>query len=106
MVPFHIWLPEAHAEAPTAGSVILAGVLLKMGGYDFLRFSIPMFPLATIYFTPLIYILSLIAAIYASLTTFKTSGFKKKLFAYSSVAHMGVCDNWIIYFKYSGSRTK
>ena len=88
MVPFHIWLPEAHAEAPTAGSVILAGVLLKMGGYGFLRFSIPMFPLATLYFTPLIYTLSLIAAVYASLTTLRQIDLKK-IIAYSSVAHMG-----------------
>ena len=88
MVPFHIWLPEAHAEAPTAGSVILAGVLLKLGGYGFIRFSIPMFPLATIYFTPLIFTLSLIAAIYASLTTIRQIDLKK-IIAYSSVAHMG-----------------
>ena len=88
MIPFHIWLPEAHAEAPTAGSVILAGVLLKLGGYGFLRFSIPMFPIATIYFTPLIYMLSLIAAIYASLTTLRQIDLKK-IIAYSSVAHMG-----------------
>lgn len=88
MVPFHIWLPEAHAEAPTAGSVILAGVLLKMGGYGFLRFSIPMFPIATIYFTPLIYMLSLVAAIYGSLTTLRQVDLKK-IIAYSSVAHMG-----------------
>lgn len=88
MVPFHIWLPEAHAEAPTAGSVILAGVLLKMGGYGFLRFSIPMFPLATIYFTPLVYMLSLVAAVYASLTTLRQIDLKK-IIAYSSVAHMG-----------------
>ncbi len=88
MVPFHIWLPEAHAEAPTAGSVILAGVLLKMGGYGFLRFSIPMFPVATIYFTPLVYTLSLIATIYASLTTLRQVDLKK-IIAYSSVAHMG-----------------
>lgn len=88
MVPFHLWLPEAHAEAPTAGSVILAGILLKMGGYGFLRFSIPMFPLATLYFTPLVYTLSLIAAIYASLTTLRQVDLKK-IIAYSSVAHMG-----------------
>jgi proton-translocating NADH-quinone oxidoreductase chain M len=88
MIPFHIWLPEAHAEAPTAGSVILAGILLKMGGYGFLRFSLPMFPLATIYFTPLIFVLSLIATIYASLTTLRQIDLKK-IIAYSSVSHMG-----------------
>nr|AYR06616.1 NADH dehydrogenase subunit 4 [Renouxia sp.] len=88
MVPFHIWLPEAHAEAPTAGSVILAGILLKMGGYGFLRFSLPVFPLATIYFTPLIYTLSLIAALYASFTTLRQIDLKK-IIAYSSISHMG-----------------
>nr|BED43651.1 NADH dehydrogenase subunit 4 [Pyropia sp. Myanmar_A]BED43675.1 NADH dehydrogenase subunit 4 [Pyropia sp. Myanmar_B]BED43699.1 NADH dehydrogenase subunit 4 [Pyropia sp. Myanmar_C] len=88
MIPFHIWLPEAHAEAPTAGSVILAGVLLKMGGYGFLRFSLPMFPEASLYFAPLIYLLSIIAAIYASLTTIRQVDLKK-IIAYSSVSHMG-----------------
>lgn len=88
MIPFHIWLPEAHAEAPTAGSVILAGVLLKMGGYGFLRFSLPMFPLASIYFTPLVFSLSLIAVIYASFTTLRQIDLKK-IIAYSSVSHMG-----------------
>nr|AHX02511.1 NADH dehydrogenase subunit 4 [Schimmelmannia schousboei] len=88
MIPFHIWLPEAHAEAPTAGSVILAGILLKMGGYGFLRFSLPIFPLASIYFSPLIFTLSLIAVIYASLTTLRQIDLKK-IIAYSSVSHMG-----------------
>ena len=88
MIPFHIWLPEAHAEAPTAGSVILAGILLKIGGYGFIRFSIPLFPMATIYFTPLIYTLSLLAAIYASLTTLRQVDLKK-IIAYSSISHMG-----------------
>nr|YP_009511857.1 NADH dehydrogenase subunit 4 [Gracilaria gracilis]AXI97734.1 NADH dehydrogenase subunit 4 [Gracilaria gracilis] len=88
MIPFHIWLPEAHAEAPTAGSVILAGVLLKMGGYGFLRFSIPMFPEASIFFTPLIFTLSIIAILYASLTTLRQVDLKK-IIAYSSVSHMG-----------------
>ena len=88
MIPFHIWLPEAHAEAPTAGSVILAGILLKMGGYGFLRFSLPLFPLASLYFTPLIFTLSLIAVIYASLTTLRQIDLKK-IIAYSSVSHMG-----------------
>lgn len=87
MVPVHIWLPEAHVEAPTAGSVILAGILLKLGGYGFLRFSIPMFPDATVYFTPLIYTMSVIAVIYTSLTTLRQIDLKK-IIAYSSVAHM------------------
>jgi len=88
MIPVHIWLPEAHVEAPTAGSVILAGVLLKLGTYGFLRFSIPMFPLATIYFTPLVLTMSVIGIIYASLTTVRQIDLKK-IIAYSSVAHMG-----------------
>jgi NADH-quinone oxidoreductase subunit M len=88
MWPVHTWLPDAHVEAPTAGSVILAGVLLKFGGYGFLRFSLPMFPLASADFTPLIFILSAIAIIYTSLVAL-AQGDMKKLIAYSSVAHMG-----------------
>ena len=88
MWPVHTWLPDAHVEAPTAGSVILAGVLLKMGGYGFLRFSIPMFPLATADFTQLIFALSVIAIIYTSLVALMQEDMKK-LIAYSSVAHMG-----------------
>lgn len=87
MVPVHIWLPEAHVEAPTAGSVILAGILLKLGAYGFLRFSIPMFPDATAYFTPLVYTMSVVAIIYTSLTTLRQIDLKK-IIAYSSVAHM------------------
>ena len=87
MIPVHTWLPEAHVEAPTAGSVILAGVLLKLGGYGFLRFSIPMFPEASIYFKPFVYLLSVIAIIYVSLTTLRQIDLKK-IIAYSSVAHM------------------
>lgn len=87
MVPVHIWLPEAHVEAPTAGSVILAGILLKLGTYGLLRFSMPMFPEATAYFTPFIYTLSVIAIIYTSLTTLRQIDLKK-IIAYSSVAHM------------------
>lgn len=87
MIPVHTWLPEAHVEAPTAGSVILAGVLLKVGGYGFLRFSIPMFPEASVYFTPLIYVISVVAIIYVSLTTLRQVDLKK-IIAYSSVAHM------------------
>lgn len=88
MWPVHTWLPDAHVEAPTAGSVILAGVLLKMGGYGFLRFSIPMLPEATVYFTPLVFTLSIIAVIYTSLVALVQQDMKK-LIAYSSVAHMG-----------------
>jgi NADH-quinone oxidoreductase subunit M len=88
MWPVHTWLPDAHVEAPTAGSVILAGVLLKMGGYGFLRFSLPMFPDASNYFAPMIYALSAIAIIYTSLVAFRQTDIKK-LIAYSSVAHMG-----------------
>ena len=88
MWPVHTWLPDAHVEAPTAGSVILAGVLLKMGGYGFLRFSIPMLPEATEFFTPLVYALSIIAIIYTSLVALAQQDMKK-LIAYSSVAHMG-----------------
>jgi NADH-quinone oxidoreductase subunit M len=88
MWPVHTWLPDAHVEAPTAGSVILAGVLLKMGGYGFVRFSLPMFPLASHYFTPLMFALSAVAVIYTSLVALAQTNMKK-LIAYSSVAHMG-----------------
>ncbi|HVN00581.1 MAG TPA: NADH-quinone oxidoreductase subunit M [Caulobacteraceae bacterium] len=88
MWPVHTWLPDAHVEAPTAGSVILAGILLKMGGYGFLRFSLPMFPNASVEFTPLIFTLSVIAIVYTSLVAFRQTDIKK-LIAYSSVAHMG-----------------
>ena len=89
MVPVHIWLPEAHVEAPTAGSVILAGILLKLGTYGFLRFSIPLFPEASAYFAPLVMGMSLVAITYTSLTTIRQVDLKK-IIAYSSVAHMGV----------------
>ena len=89
MIPFHIWLPEAHSEAPTSGSIILAGILLKLGGYGFLRFSLPLLPEASIYFTPIIYVLSLVAIIYASLTTLRQVDLKK-IIAYSSISHMGL----------------
>ncbi len=88
MWPFHTWLPDAHVEAPTAGSMLLAGVLLKLGGYGFLRFSLPMLPDATAFFTPLIFTLSVVAIIYTSLVALAQEDMKK-LIAYSSVAHMG-----------------
>jgi NADH-quinone oxidoreductase subunit M len=88
MWPVHTWLPDAHVEAPTAGSVILAAILLKMGGYGFIRFSLPMFPLASVEFAPLIYTLSVVAIIYTSLVAMMQEDIKK-LIAYSSVAHMG-----------------
>ena len=88
MWPVHTWLPDAHVEAPTAGSVILAGILLKMGGYGFLRFSLPMFPSATEMFAPLVFSMSIIAIIYTSLVALAQEDMKK-LIAYSSVAHMG-----------------
>ena len=88
MWPFHTWLPDAHVEAPTAGSVILAAILLKMAGYGFMRFSLGLFPVASDYFTPLIFTLSVIAIIYTSLVALMQDDMKK-LIAYSSVAHMG-----------------
>ena len=88
MWPVHTWLPDAHVEAPTAGSVILAGILLKLGGYGFMRFLLPMFPSASHVFTPLVFALSVIAIVYTSLVAFRQTDIKK-LIAYSSVAHMG-----------------
>ena len=89
MVPVHIWLPEAHVEAPTAGSVILAGVLLKLGSYGLIRFSMPLFPIGTLYFTPLVYAMAAIAVVYTSLTAIRQSDIKR-IIAYASVAHMNV----------------
>ncbi|HRE20162.1 MAG TPA: NADH-quinone oxidoreductase subunit M [Rhabdaerophilum sp.] len=88
MWPVHTWLPDAHVEAPTAGSVILAGILLKMGGYGFIRFSLPMFPEASLYFANFVFALSVIAIVYTSLVAMMQEDIKK-LIAYSSVAHMG-----------------
>jgi len=88
MWPVHTWLPDAHVEAPTAGSVILAGIMLKMGGYGLLRFSLPMFPDASAYFAPFVFTLSVIAIIYTSLVALMQEDIKK-LIAYSSIAHMG-----------------
>ena len=89
MMPVHLWLPEAHVEAPTAGSVILAGVLLKLGTYGFIRFSLPLFPQASFYFAPFVYTISLVGIIYASLTAIRQTDFKR-IIAYTSVAHMNV----------------
>ena len=101
MFPVHTWLPDAHVEAPTAGSVILAGVLLKMGAYGFLRFSIPMLPLASADFAPVIFALSVVAVIYTSLVALAQTDMKK-LIAYSSVAHMGVVTIGIFTFNAQG----
>lgn len=89
MIPFHIWLPQAHVEAPVSGSVLLAGILLKLGGYGFIRFGYPIFPDASNYFSPFIIIVSLIAIIYGGLTTCRQTDIKR-LVAYSSVSHMGL----------------
>ena len=89
MVPVHLWLPEAHVEAPTAGSVILAGVLLKLGTYGFLRFSFPLFPEASFYFAPIVYFLAIIGIVYTSFTAIRQTDFKR-IIAYTSVAHMNL----------------
>ena len=89
MIPVHLWLPEAHVEAPTAGSVILAGVLLKLGTYGFIRFSLPLLPEASFYFAPFVYTISLVGIVYTSLTAIRQSDFKR-IIAYTSVAHMNV----------------
>jgi proton-translocating NADH-quinone oxidoreductase chain M len=101
MFPFHVWLPEAHVEAPTGGSVILAGVLLKMGGYGFIRFSLTLFPIASIYFSPVIFILSLFSVLFVSLTTLRQIDLKK-IIAYSSVSHMGIVTIGIFSFNFYG----
>ncbi|MCF6196391.1 MAG: NADH-quinone oxidoreductase subunit M [Emcibacter sp.] len=101
MWPVHTWLPDAHVQAPTAGSVILAGILLKMGGYGFLRFSLPMFPVASVELAWLIYTLSVIAIIYTSLVALMQQDMKK-LIAYSSVAHMGFVTLGIFAFNTQG----
>lgn len=89
MVPVHLWLPEAHVEAPTAGSVILAGVLLKLGTYGFLRFSFPLFPEASFYFAPVVYFLAVVGIMYTSFTAIRQTDFKR-IIAYTSVAHMNL----------------
>jgi NADH-quinone oxidoreductase subunit M len=101
MWPFHTWLPDAHVEAPTAGSVMLAAVLLKLGAYGFLRFSVPILPDASVYFTPFVFALSVVAIIYASLVALAQTDMKK-LIAYSSVAHMGFVTIGIFTFNMQG----
>jgi NADH-quinone oxidoreductase subunit M len=101
MWPVHTWLPDAHVEAPTAGSVILAAILLKMGGYGFLRFSIPMFPLASQELAPVVFVLSIVAIIYTSLVALAQEDMKK-LIAYSSVAHMGFVTMGLFTFNVQG----
>ena len=101
MWPVHTWLPDAHVEAPTAGSVVLAGVLLKMGGYGFLRFSLPMLPVASDYFAPFVFALSVVAVIYTSLVALMQQDMKK-LIAYSSVAHMGFVTLGLFSFNQQG----
>ncbi len=101
MWPVHTWLPDAHVEAPTAGSVVLAAILLKMGGYGFMRFSLPMFPLASEAFAPMVFALSVIAIVYTSLVALMQEDMKK-LIAYSSVAHMGFVTMGIFTFTKQG----
>ena len=101
MFPFHVWLPEAHVEAPTVGSVLLAGILLKLGVYGFLRFSLSLFPEASLFFSPLIYLLSVIGVIYASLNAIRQTDLKR-IIAYSSVAHMNLITLGIFSFNILG----
>ena len=101
MFPFHIWLPEAHVEAPTVGSVLLAGILLKLGVYGFLRFSITLFPEASLFFSPLVYLLSTIGVIYASMSAIRQTDLKR-IIAYSSVAHMNLVTIGIFSFNLIG----
>jgi len=101
MWPVHTWLPDAHVQAPTAGSVILAGILLKLGGYGFLRFSLTLFPNASLDLAPIIYWMSVIAIIYTSLVAYRQTDMKK-LIAYSSVAHMGFVTLGIFAFNMQG----
>ena len=101
MWPVHTWLPDAHVEAPTAGSVILAGVLLKMGAYGFLRFTLPLLPEASATFAPLIFVLSVVAVVYTSLVALAQEDMKK-LIAYCSVAHMGIVTIGIFTFNQQG----
>jgi len=101
MFPFHVWLPEAHVEAPTVGSVLLAGILLKLGVYGFLRFSLSLFPEASLFFSPMVYLLSVIGVIYASLSAIRQTDLKR-IIAYSSVAHMNLVTLGIFSFNVIG----
>ena len=101
MFPFHIWLPEAHVEAPTVGSVLLAGILLKLGVYGFLRFSLTLFPDASIFFSPLVYLLSIIGILYASMNAIRQTDLKR-IIAYSSIAHMNLVTLGIFSFNILG----
>jgi len=101
MYPFHIWLPEAHVEAPTVGSVLLAGILLKLGVYGFLRFSLTLFPEASLFFSPIVYVLSLIGVLYASMTAIRQTDLKR-IIAYSSIAHMNLVTIGIFSFNIVG----
>lgn len=101
MFPFHIWLPEAHVEAPTVGSVLLAGILLKLGVYGFLRFSLILFPDASFFFSPFVYLLSLLGIVYASLCAIRQTDFKR-IIAYSSIAHMNLITIGIFSFNLNG----
>jgi NADH-quinone oxidoreductase subunit M len=101
MFPFHVWLPEAHVEAPTVGSVLLAGILLKLGVYGFLRFSLSLFPQASLYFSPLVYLLSVLGVIYASMSAIRQTDIKR-IIAYSSVAHMNLVTLGIFSFNIIG----
>jgi len=101
MFPFHIWLPEAHVEAPTVGSVLLAGILLKLGVYGFLRFSITLFPDASFFFSPLVYLLSILGVLYASMTAVRQTDLKR-IIAYSSIAHMNLVTLGIFSFNILG----
>ena len=101
MFPFHIWLPEAHVEAPTVGSVLLAGILLKLGVYGFLRFSLSLFPEASLFFSPLVYLLSILGIVYGSLSAIRQTDLKR-IIAYSSVAHMNLVTLGIFSFNIIG----
>lgn len=101
LFPFHVWLPEAHVEAPTVGSVLLAGILLKLGVYGFLRFSLTLFPEASLFFSPLVYLLSILGVIYASLCAIRQTDLKR-IIAYSSVAHMNLVTLGIFSFNIIG----